>query len=140
MPLVGCGPPSDAKLIDDFQRHRPQYNELLRMFQEDKGLDRTGDLAGTMPQDTAAVGVDAARLQRYRDLMDQLGVKSPERYFGSVLFITSSGGIVPSGYTEGYVYAKKPPSPLVSDTSEPHDEGEYYRHIDGDWYLVYEWN
>jgi hypothetical protein len=135
--VIGCGPPSDAEMIDDFRSSRTQYNELLRMFQEDQGLERVGDLAGIWPEDPAAVGVDTARLRRYRDLMEQLGVKSLERYFGTVLFITSSGGLVPSGYMKGYVYADKAPSPLVSDSAKPLEEGEFYRHIDGNWYLIY---
>jgi hypothetical protein len=100
---------------------------------------KTRDLngSGIWPEDPAAVGVDTARLRRYRDLMEQLGVKSLERYFGTVLFITSSGGLVPSGYMKGYVYADKAPSPLVSDSAKPLEEGEFYRHIDGNWYLIY---
>ena len=140
--LAGCGAPSDDVMINGFQTHRAQYSELLSMFQSDRQLHFIGQWNVPEAQDSAIGTLDHARVARYRTLMDQLHVDSVERYFGhTILVVTSTGGLAPSGFVKGYLFAKKPPSPLVGDTANTGDsEGEVYRHIEGDWYLMYEWN
>ena len=94
------------------------------------------------PENPADAGVDSARLARYRALMRALGVESLERSKGRVLFIMSTYGLSVSGSSKSYLYSDTPPAPLVGDTESDADgpTGEVYRHIEGNWYIVYEWD
>ncbi len=142
LPISGPHP-SDDEMIRSFREHKQDYETLLQMFQLDAGLDRLGDLAGDWPENPVDVGVDEARLTRYRSLMLQLDVHSLERYIDNqVLFVTSTFGLAVSGSMKGYVYSEKPPTPLVGDTERDAvgPIGEVYRHIEGGWYLIYEWD
>ncbi len=141
LPLPGPHP-TDDDMIRDFTQHRQGYTTLLRMFEEDPKLGRLGDLAGDWPENPADAGVDSARLARYRALMRDLGVESLERSKGRVLFIMSTYGLSVSGSSKSYLYSDTPPAPLVGDTERDADgpTGEVYRHIEGNWYIVYEWD
>jgi hypothetical protein len=134
--------PSDEEMSRAYFEQHDQYEALLTMFQEDVGLDRLGDLAGDWPENPAEL-VGAARLKEYRTLMDSLGVQSLERQGPQeVLFLMSTWGLAVSGSSKGYLYSPVSPSPLVTDTEDDATEpvGTTYRRIEGDWYIVYEWD
>lgn len=61
--LGGCGHPSDVQLLDRFRQHREELQQLVRMFQIDKGLGRVGS-DFTRPEDSELVGVISATHSR----------------------------------------------------------------------------
>jgi hypothetical protein len=133
--------PSDDEMITSFKDHRAEYEELLRLFQEHRKLSSMAASTGTVPNAKKA-GVSGAQAASYRELMKQLGVQAIERYFGKILFVTSTEGLAVSGSMKGYVFAKQPPSPVVEDSERDAVEpvGENYRHIVDGWYIIYEWD
>ena len=145
--LAGCTPDqehdSDAVLLGVFRRERPVFDQLVRMIEEDKGLERV-DYDWTMPDPSP---VSEARLAKYRELLRKVGcVRGFENFTGKdeVLFIASANGMATGGSSKGYCYTRKTPSPLVKDLDEyrPGHTRTYaaFRHIEGDWYLIYEYD
>lgn len=132
---------SDDEMIVSFREHRAEYEQLLRLFQEHKKLSSMDESTGSLPSAKKA-GLSSGQAESYRRLMKELGVQSIERYFGKILFVTSTKGLAVSGSMKGYVYAKKAPSPLVENTEGDAIEpvGENYRHIEDGWYVIYEWD
>ena len=60
---LACGGlPKDEQLLEDLRNHRADFETLVRMFEEDKGLGRVGD-SFTRPDDPQRVGVSAERLR-----------------------------------------------------------------------------
>jgi len=131
--------PSDDEMVTSFKEHRAEYEELLRLFKEQRKLSSMDASTGTVPSAKKA-GLSSAQAASYRQLMKKLGVQSIERYFGKILFVTSTKGLAVSGSMKGYVFAKKPPSPVVEDSERDAVEpvGENYRHIVDGWYIIYE--
>lgn len=132
---------SDAAMTVSFRERRAEYGQLLRAFQEHKKLRSMDESTGSVPSATRA-GLGRGQAEDYRRLMKELGVQSIERYFGKILFVTSTSGLSVSGSMKGYVYATKTPSPLVENTEDDAGEpvGENYHHIEDDWYIMYEWD
>jgi hypothetical protein len=137
-------PPSDSRMIAHFQQHKPEFEQLAQMVQENPGLERV-DENWTSPENPQSIGVSAARLATYRKLLKQAGVprgfwhgerngKDGPIYFGYWLW----GSAVSSDRTKGFAYCTKPPKPLVKSLdSEKYDDA--YHHIEGNWYLFYEY-
>jgi hypothetical protein len=135
--VFGPGSPrSDSAMIARFQEHRRDYQELLRIFQTHK--------LGVFSVDAGGGGgeLSTAEAERYLQRMKELGVESVERFGGQIQFTTDSDGLVSSGWIRGYLWASRPPSPLVGDTQKDATagSGQIYRHIEGDWYVTYEWS
>src|SRR5206468_3281445 len=70
--LIGCGHPSDARLLERFRQHRAELEQLVQMFTTDKGLGRVGS-DFTRPENPGLVGITAQRVQEYRRLCAAVG-------------------------------------------------------------------
>jgi hypothetical protein len=134
--------PSDAALIANFQRHRLEFERLRAMVAEDTGL--TAVLPDrTVPADPQTVGVRPSRIDEYRKLLDQLGirggleVKQPK----TVQLTNSSHGFVTHSSQKGYLYTEELDKlevfPELNDLSAK-EIGNGVRHIEGNWYLFFE--
>jgi hypothetical protein len=142
--LAGCGPdhPTDAALRARFTAHRAEFERLRQMFDADAGLSRVGS-DFTRPEDPASVGVGAARLAGYRSLFAVLGLadgieRGPE---DEIWFRASSSGLSVSGSAKGFVWTASIPDPLVDRLDGYSEDGHSftaYSRIDGNWYLVYD--
>ena len=130
---------SDNEMIARFREHRGEFRELLRLTQK-RSAARAGGSGGT--PDGQRGRLSPAERQRYRQLKKTLGIEFVEQAFGETSFYTAVWGIVSSGWSQGYVYAKKTPYHVVADTERDATGGEgvVHRHIEDYWYLVYEWN
>ena|SRR5436190_10901143 len=143
--LFACRPPhpTDAALRATFARHRLDFERLLGMFHGDAGLTRVGS-GFTRPEDPSTVGVSAARLAEYHRLFGALGLADGiERGPGDeIWFRASSSGLAISGSGKGFVWTRSSPDPLVDrlDGYRSADGRSFtaYSRIDGDWYLVYD--
>jgi hypothetical protein len=129
-------PESDAALISRFDEHPSEFRELLALAWTADGRRRGG--AGVV-QGEKKPRLTASERRRYRELRHRLGVESVLVYNGEAEFATASWGIVPSGWSQGYVWMRKTPSPLVVDTTDNDSTSEnVYRRLGGHWYLFYE--
>lgn len=139
-------PPSDQELIANFQRHQPAFDQLLLMAQADKGLSSVSD-GWTVPDDLATAGVSQGRVDRYHELFKVTGLQScitDERHRDVSLCAWGIGSALDSDTLKGYAYLAKPPANVLNilDDCQPDDHRfsvEAYRHIQGDWYLFYEY-
>lgn len=152
--LFGCGEkehPTDAVLIENFNVHRGEFEELLQMFKADRSLGRVGDgftrtasfvekCTGPNAWNGKEIEVTKERLAAYEQLFIKLGLRGGiEGYCekDQVVFIASSKGLAMSGSSKGYAHFVNPPKLIVDslDTYRSPDEVTTFRHIDGNWYL-----
>lgn len=140
--------PSSQEMIEHFYTHRDEFEQLREMFQDDQHLYHV-DLNEAHP-DTP--GISPARLNEYHRLLRKMRLVPTIARHGitvklteEVWFPVSATGISVSGSTKGYVYKPDHPVPEVNDIDAPVDSNLYvpnerlYQHIEGDWYLFYEW-
>lgn len=137
---------SDEELIANFQTHRSEFNQLLQMISEDKGLLRV-DYNWTSPEKPQSVGVSQERIDKYRNLFNVAGI--PRGFYAFhdkefYMFLASTQGLGVSGSGKGYVYSKNPLTPLVEDLDKyrqlkdkPHGY-RAYRRIEENWYLFFD--
>ena len=142
-------PPSDQQLLDNFNYHRPTFDTLAQMTLKDKHLLEVSD-NGTQPADPRTVGVSPERVSRYRHLLTQAeahyGLQT-DGLHGADFLCWGHGGATSSDAFKGYAYLTVPPSrtfnslDLFRDQSQSEGlpETEAYRHIEGCWYLYYEY-
>lgn len=156
---AACSHPTDAALVERFQRHKRDLNQLVQMFEADKGLGRVGD-SFTRPDDPGRVGVSTQRIQKYRQLCGRVGASACiegydatfDRLYGPVqpgrtevknpIWIHVSGlGLSVSGSTKGFLYSKAPPFEVVADLDRISSSrsGTWIRHIEGPWYLYFDY-
>lgn len=138
-------PPSDRQLLDNFKRHRATFNELAQMTQIDKSLARV-DYNWTDPSDPQKIGVSPARIARYRSLLESVGLHRGFYTHGlaDTEFIAYGQGSAMSSDTfKGYMYLATPPKLVLRSLDECQPDAkngtEAYRHIEGHWYLYYEY-
>jgi|GEM_PF-6516416 len=144
-PLPSSSLPDDAEMMQNFKEHRQEFDELVRMLEEDGQIDYIG-FWDTNPSWHAA-GLDKGRLARYRSLMRKAGFHENWGYIvreelpdssERLLFVTD---LDPSrsDNERGYAFSERPP---VRRYDSLDDEAALnrsaYRHIDGEWYL-YRW-
>ncbi|CAN5684851.1 hypothetical protein BH24ACI3_BH24ACI3_00520 [soil metagenome] len=158
--LLGCGPkehPKDAVMKENFAVHRAEFEELLKMFKEDRSLGRVGagftrtasffeECKGPDAWNGKEIEVSQERIVEYQNLFVILGLPNGiEGYCEkeNVSFYASSKGLSVSGSSKGYAYLEKPPVLLVDDLdsywSEDSRSFTAYRHIDGNWYLYFDY-
>ena len=145
--IAGCSSrhPTDQKLLAEFQSHKAQFEQLLAMFQADKKLERVA-YSFTRPDNPVEIGITRERIQQYRDLFDNLkltaGIEGLEPK-DMVMFHRSTYGLSVSGSSKGFAYFLKPPQLLVDslDGYRSKDGRSFtaFRHIEGNWYLYYDY-
>ena len=175
MPLVGCGllfekqHPKDAELIENFRRHRQEFEALIEVFRSDTGVGRVGATftrssdffgkcadsqtrdasKGTGSSDTwdgQPIHVSKERFLDYQRRFKDLGLTAGiEGYCAKDLIgmYASTQGLSVTGSSKGYAFMTKPPQILVDDLdsfwSEDGRSFTAYRRIDGNWYLFFDY-
>jgi len=138
-------PPSDAAMLRHFERHEATFAALAQMAIADKGLDRVDD-NWTMPADTNSVGVSTERLRVYRRLLSQAGIprgfQVSKSRDGFDFFYWLVGSAISDDTDKGFAYRTTPPSNTVQSLdgirAASREPFVAYRHIQGNWYLFYE--
>jgi hypothetical protein len=125
--------PSDQQLIQRFAAHQQWFEQLVAMYRADPQVV------------TDPAHANSTNSTRFEALMERLGVDDVEVDSGTLEITMASQGLVTSGSSKGYAYAKKPPSPLVAHVGEEAGpnvgvSGTRYRHLEGDWYLFLAWD
>lgn len=117
--LSGCirvEHPSDQQMVQEFQDHRPAFEMLLKMFRQETRVTRIGDGfiwidgAGSVDTFERAKYLPDGRLAEYRKLFKELHLKDGlvRREDGSIAFLRSGRGIVPSGSQKDFSWAPQP--------------------------------
>ena len=145
----GMTPPSDQKLLANFERHEATFNALIEMLKADQDLVRV-DEDWSRPENPETIGVSAARIGSYRRLLREArvprGFQSEAFMFEVDFFYWGIGSAISSDEFKGYAYRKSPPIETRSslegyrpDPKNADDTIKVYRHIRGNWYLFYEY-
>lgn len=119
-------PPSDQEMLAIFQYHHAAFDQIRRMTQADKGLSGVND-------------------GQYDKLFKVTGVISCSTGDQDVnLRVWGVGNALSSDANKGYAYLVTPPTNLLNslDDCQPEDirfNVEAYQHIEGNWYLFYEY-
>jgi len=159
--LCGCSRhPSDERLLEAFREHRSELEQLIRMFQHDKGLGRVGENF-TRPDDPGRVGVSNERISEYRRLcaaiaapaciegydaaFDKLYGPTQEgrtEFKNPIWIHVSTAGLAVSGSSKGFLYSAAPPFEIVGDLNSvaPNRSGTWLRHIEGPWYIYFDYD
>lgn len=138
---------SDQQLIDNYRRHRTDFNKLALMYRADQGLYRiTRDY--TDPEDAGSIGITKGRLRAYRRLFVRLGLRGGmSRYVTDkhvIFFKAELQSFFMAGSSKGYAYSDGPvylPGRLVDnidDNTSFEGNGVIFRRVEGKWYLFYD--
>jgi hypothetical protein len=145
--MARWNPPSDAKLIEKYGKHKKWFARIVDLT----GTDQRLPGVNWDPESWNAPlkgGTPNARIQEYVRLLKKLDVNrdlTGVMGIGKVCLITTDivYGLVDTGVIKGYVWSPTDPNPLAEDlehqtpasaqtgTSAPIT----YRHIDSQWYL-----
>lgn len=151
--------PSDSTLVSNFRTHEGDFSALVKMAEEDAKVVRI-DYDFTWlednyrwPRPDSELGFSVERWDEYRSLFKKLrlekGVARQSLPDGPILLLASTRGMVTGGSAKGYVFSRKPLSPL-SDSLDHVDQEirkknvpanvPVYRSIKDGWYLFYQGN
>jgi hypothetical protein len=144
--------PSDKQLRSTFFSHKAQFEELLKMSQEDTRVTRIAPdftwLENDMTWPRKDIGLSEERWNRYRTLFKALGIGAGMSRgsisASGIYFIVTAEGTVSTGATKGYVYVAETPRPIVGSLDKkplpPPTNGHLiaYATLDEHWYLFYE--
>jgi len=161
---VACDPfnskrshPSDATLIQLFQKNESAFNKLVRMSNDDPHVIRIAyhftrlDTNWAWPRPDSQLGFSKGRWDEYRALFNRLGLDSGisrETNMGSaVIFLTaSSKGMTLRRSSKGYAYSMQSLSPVFESLEKvPFDpksrpqHGVAFKPIKEHRYLSYDW-
>lgn len=128
---------SDAALIENFNRHRAEFEKLRTMTVEDEGL-RYLDDDRVWPAD-----IDLVKLNEYRRLLKVAGLRRGiVRDEIHIEFLSSSAGWGPEGSIKGYVVLMEKPDRVrevesLDDFAEVKEDTYYLRPIQDNWYFYF---
>jgi hypothetical protein len=140
-------PPPDAELIERFQGHEKAFERLAAMWREDATNPSLflGAVEAQEEQNSQAdqQQIPSERLEEYRSLARQIGVKSLSRSesmgLEAMLFVSQELELMGCLIEKGYAYVPEEPAPLVESLDEvpPQAKTPVYRRVRGNWYLFY---
>ena len=130
---------TDQDMIANFQIHRADFDELLKMFRADKGLLYFSK-GHTRPDNVQSIGVTSERLKQYQTLFTRLGLDgmgdlSQAGLKDEVWFFTSVEGPRQSTFKH-YAFVTQPAKGVVNDLDYGASKSAPYRLIEGRWYLA----
>lgn len=151
---------SDKKLTENFFKHRANFEEIVRMMNEDSNVTSIYkdfvllDGYNNWTNDNQK-GFSTKRWNEYKELFNQLGspcIHSISKD-GEMLTISSASTDISDNHpllmselesvviSKGYVYSLKEPAPLVESLDEMGFDTNktYYKNIGEHWYLYFDW-
>lgn len=125
--------PSDQVMIDRFYAQQGDFAYVIQLIKAHPSLVTMDEYARSLPEWPGFVAV-----------LDRIHVEgSYVRYnHQDIYFFVALRGISVSGSEKGYAYLQTPPANLVTEeveTAHSQDSETVYRHIQGHWYVYYEW-
>lgn len=133
------GYPPDRVMEEKFHSCEEDFVRLVRLFKEDANLHKL-DYDSTRSFGDLKTIVPEQRMEVYRGLLTKLGVESlsrNERTGQIYLMVWSRPHMVIGSKSKFYVYAEKPPEPLVDSLDElvKGTDAQAYKRIAHNWYL-----
>src|SRR4030095_10219009 len=146
---IGMAPPSDQRLLSNFDKHEATFNKLIEMLKTDRDLIRV-DENWTEPKHPETVGVSPARIANYRQMLrgarGPRGVQAETFVYEVDFFYWMIGSARLSDTIKGYAYRTRPPMEVLNsldgfrpNPKDADDTIKMYRRIRGTWYLFFEY-
>ncbi|MGC4046021.1 MAG: hypothetical protein QM758_19695 [Armatimonas sp.] len=139
---ISQDPPSDEVMLAHFAKNRTNFETLQQMATKDGELRRV-DYDWTDPDNPEEISISAERIGLYRELCQKAGIPRGFNHYTQDLGIEfiywGKGSAISDDYTKGFLYTTKPPKPLhkTLNTHSMFENG--FRHIEGNWYIYYEY-
>jgi hypothetical protein len=121
MCLTGCGLISDSKLEQKFRSHSADFDQLVKMFEEDQRIVIIRPNLTTLDNDSSwprkDIGISVERWNQYRKLFKELGLSQGlERRndYSAILLVADGSGPVTASSYKGYAYSERPVSPSLN--------------------------
>jgi hypothetical protein len=144
--------PSDDSLIQNFQSHEADFDQLIRMAAEGSKVVRIAsdftwtEKSAAWPRPESELGFSKERWDEYRRLFKKLDLDAGILNYQPdlVFLVASTQGLLTGGSGKGYVYSLKEPSPIVESLKDVSFEGSEksmnfaYKKLKGHWYLFYD--
>jgi hypothetical protein len=144
-------PPNEAATIDNFYRHRAEYDQLRGMLLADSDLVRVADW-GVQTSDSAPPQVPPQgkfppdRFQKYLSLLREIGAKGAFRTHETRPEISIQvwvSGFAGDTRHVNICWREDEPTNQVTSLDEfyrrPKPRKSVYRHIEGNWYVWADW-
>jgi hypothetical protein len=143
-------------MVEEFRSNQKAFSNLLRMVREERRVTRIAedfiwvDGMKNVSDAERSRYLSDARLARYRSLFKELRLESGVvRYEdGSVGFLRSSSGIVPSGSSKEFIWSQKMNDPILAasdrrsleDACIPKSNCHSLRRIAPEWFISFDSN
>lgn len=155
--ILATLPPSEKKLIDNYNENKTAFHALAQRIQEDqkKGLERIDD-TWTRPENVNTIGLNGQDIANYRRDLKKLDIERGfYAYPDTIEFMAHASGLAVSGSSIGYVYTTVTPQNYFKEdcgySLEPFknirdykgcngytQSYKIYQQIDKNWYLYEE--
>jgi hypothetical protein len=133
--VIGCRAKviTDQELVSRFSAHEESFNALSKSYEagevicpskDDQNICKLANSESLLPSLHGSDPVKDVYVKR--NLGGDDGIWLPVQSYGAMSMSSSS---------RGYVYLKRPPSELISDTLEESRNGTHYRRLKGNWFL-----
>jgi len=135
--------PSDVVLEQRLRSHQADFDNLVRMFEEDSDVVKITHQRVFFDKSPIR-NLPIGRLDDYRSLFKTLQLEGGiKRERSHILLIASTKGMLIPNSGKTYLYSVTEPSPLVESldaviTSHNGDQPPVYKKLFGKWYLSYE--
>jgi hypothetical protein len=143
---------SDDSLISHFERHRPAFEELVRMVHDDSNLLTVGEdyvsiIGNPAWRSDREEGFSTKRWNEYKVLFAQLDIHRISVEAGIIYIVTGStastdldGSYERIVISKDYAYSKNLPMPLIQslDDADFNTTRHLYKRIDENWYLFFD--
>jgi hypothetical protein len=141
---------SDMEMLTNFETHKSEFRQLVEMVRLDKDkFHQMGELSSQ--EYLSKRGISQSRIEEYQQLCHEFNLSGGVIIYDdaeTVELTVSTQGMAVSGSSKGYIYRKIPPENIVPDieaylvsyrqNTQLNPAFPVYRHIEGNWYLVYE--
>ena len=138
-------PPSDQQLLDNFQAHHAAFDKLIQMDRADKG-SYASEISSAVSDTPLPGGTREKRIAEYRRWLEAANIFkgfSSDEDQEVTLCYWGFGSAISSDTDKGYAYLVVPPKQVLKtlDDCRPDykNEVQAYRHIEGCWYLYYDY-
>ena len=142
--------PSDKTLLENFQKNKSDYADLVRLFTLNPSLQEVS-ARSLSPDDSDSLGISKSDIMEYRQLCDRLEVQLLiKRGYKEIWLIKYDLHPFPPGGTyKGYALLAEPPLDTAPDLDiywERLKQGELtesvtvYRQINKNWYLFLDYD
>lgn len=138
---AGFGLSSDEELIERFNKHRSEFDELVKTFSDERNITALrSDGMHTYETSIGSKGMNPEKLQRYSDLLQELRLEivSLGSDDSEIEMVANTRGLYDEGEAKGYLFSRRKLNSGIRDSLNSfstQSSSELVRPIAKNWYL-----